>query len=108
MQLAGTIGMESALLPAPSSTLFLYEATLPLTEVEGFAPDLYVDITPVWEQKAEALRAFSRAQSFLLPWYTDAARLRARQAVAISGRSGILYAEAFERALPWVGDGLPL
>ena len=107
-QLAGTVGLESTLPPAPVASLFLFEATLPLTEAEGFVPDFYIDITDVWEQKAEALRAFARAQSFLLPWYTDAARLRGRQAAVISGRSGIEYAEAFERTLPWVGDGLPL
>jgi 4-oxalomesaconate hydratase len=108
LQLAGTVGLESALAPAPTARLFLFEATLPLTEVEGFQPDVYVDISAVWEQKAEALRAFQRSQSFLLPWYTDAARLRARQAAAITGRTDIAYAEAFERTLPWVGGGLPL
>lgn len=107
-QLAATVGLESSLPPTATVPLFLFEATLPLTEVEDFVPDFYVDITDVWEQKAEALRAFQRAQSFLLPLYTDQARLRARQAAAISGQSAIAYAEAFERTLPWVGDALPL
>ncbi|NLG28613.1 MAG: PIG-L family deacetylase [Chloroflexi bacterium] len=107
-QLAATVGLESPLPIAKPMPLFLFEATLPLTEVEGFAPDFYIDITSVWEQKVEALTAFARAQSFLVPWYTEAARSRGRQAATISGHSEIVYAEAFERTLPWVGDTLPL
>ncbi len=107
-QLAATVGLESPLPHVGPIPLFLFEATLPLTEAEGFVPDLYVDITDVWEQKVEALREFVQAQSFLVPWYTDAARLRGRQAATISGRKEILYAEAFERMLPWVGTELPL
>ncbi len=107
-QLAATVGLESALPPVGPIPLFLFEATLPLTEVEGFKPDFYVDITDVWELKLEALQAFSPAQSFLVPWYTDAARMRGRQAATISGRKSIVYAEAFERTLPWVGDSLPM
>jgi len=108
MQLAATIGLESSLPHVGPTPLFLFEATLPMTEAAGFVPDVYVDITDVWEQKVEALRAFEQAQSFLVPWYTDAARLRGRQAATITGRSGIVYAEAFERTLPWVGEELPL
>lgn len=41
-------------------------------------------------------------------WYTDVAKLRAFQVRQLSDRSDILYAEAFERTVPWVGDRLPL
>ena len=108
VQLAGTVGLESAYPPAKKAPVFYFEATVPLTELEGFNPDVYVDITDVWETKLEALRAFERSQGFLADWYADQARLRAFQARRISGHSGIVYAEAFERTSPWVGDALPL
>lgn len=60
------------------------------------------------ERAAAALECFTRAQGFLPAWYTDVAKLRTFQARQLSGRSDILYAEAFERTVPWVGDWLPL
>jgi len=108
VQLAGATGLESAYPPARRAPVFYFEATVPLTELEGFNPDVYVDITDVWEVKLQALRAFERSQGFLAEWYADQARLRAFQARRLSGRSDIVYAEAFERTSPWVGDALPL
>ena len=108
VQLAGTVGLESAYPPARRAPVFYFEATVPLTELEGFNPDVYVDITEVWEIKLQALRAFERSQGFLAEWYADQARLRAFQARRLAGRSDIVYAEAFERTSPWVGNLLPL
>lgn len=107
-QVAGAPGLESDLAPSRRAPVFLFEATIPLTEVEGFNPDFYVDITDVMSIKQEALRAFERAQAFLLPWYTDVARRRAFQAQRLSGRTDIEFAEAFGRTTPWVGDKLPV
>jgi 4-oxalomesaconate hydratase len=108
VQMAGAVGLESDLPPVRGPQMFLFEATIPLTEVEGFTPDTYVDITDVWQVKLEALGAFRRAQEFLVPWYTEVAGRRGFQARRLSGCPDILYAEAFERVLPWVGDRLPL
>ena len=108
VQVAGAVGLESAYRPAKGAPVFFFEATIPLTEHEGFNPDFYVNITDVWEKKLAALRAFERAQGFLASWYTDQAKLRAFQARRLTGRSDILYAEAFERTSPWVGEQLPL
>ncbi|MBC7238127.1 MAG: PIG-L family deacetylase [Chloroflexi bacterium] len=107
-QVAGAPGLESERRPARRPPIFLFEATIPLTELEGFNPDLYVDITEVWETKLRALQAFHRAQGFLPAWYTDQARLRAFQAQRLCGNNAIQYAEAFERVQPWVGKRLPL
>ncbi len=101
-------GLESDYPAVPRLPLFLFEATVPLTELQGFNPDFYVDITGVWDVKLRALQAFNRAQPFLEPWYTDVARHRAAQARFITGRADIEYAEAFERVWPWVGKGLPM
>lgn len=106
-QIAGAPGLESENPPARRPEVFLFEATIPLTEAEGFAPELYVDITDVWDTKLRALKAFHRAQGVLESWYTDRAKLRAFQA----GRLGLAdcqYAEAFERTTPWVGSHLPV
>ncbi|GAI88403.1 unnamed protein product [marine sediment metagenome] len=101
-------GLESDYPRVLRLPLFLFEATIPLTDLEGFNPDFYIDITDVWEVKLEALKAFYRAQPFLESWYTNVARHRAFQARALSGHSEIEYAEAFERTRPWVGAHLPL
>lgn len=108
VQVAGAVGLESALAPCRRPQVFLFEATVPLTELEGFAPDVYVDVSEVWETKMRALQAFRKAQPFLESWYTDVARRRALQAARLSGRPEIEFAEAFERVYPWVGDALPL
>jgi len=107
-QMAGAPGLESALAPVRRAQVFLFEATIPLTELEGFNPDIYLDVTDVWSIKVKALQAFARAQGFLEGWYTDVAKRRGFQAQRLSGQTGIEYAEAFERTSPWVGDRLPV
>ncbi len=108
-QIATAPGVESDYPRVPKPPpLFLFEATVPLTELEDFKPDFYIDVTSVWAMKMEALKAYHQAQPFLEPWYTDVARRRAFQARTLSGHSKIEYAEAFERTKPWVGASLPL
>jgi 4-oxalomesaconate hydratase len=105
-QMAGAPGLESELAPASRPQTFLFEATVPLTEFEGFSPNMYVDVTDVWSVKVAALEAFQRAQGFLVPWYTDVAKRRAFQAGKLIRRPEMQYAEAFSRVYPWVGDYL--
>jgi len=108
VQVATAPGLESDYPPVPRLPLFLFEATVPLTELQGFNPAFYVDVTSTWDVKLKALQAFHRAQPFLEPWYTDVARRRAAQARFITGSTTIEYAEAFERMWPWVGRQLPM
>ena len=108
VQVATAPGLESDYAAVPRLPLFFFEATVPLTELEGFNPDFYVDVTQTWDVKLQALQAFHRAQPFLEPWYTDVAKHRAAQARFITGSTTIEYAEAFERMWPWVGQSLPL
>lgn len=107
VQLAATVGLESAYKPLRRADVFLFEATVPLTELEGFNPDFYVDITDTMETKVQALKALGRAQANLEPWYIGVAQQRAFQAQRLSGNNAIKYAEAFERTAPWVGAALP-
>jgi 4-oxalomesaconate hydratase len=71
----------------------------------GFVPTTFLDITPVWEKKVAAMEAMG-AQSYLRQYYSQRAEHRANHARRISGRSGIRYAEAFQRELPVVVDAL--
>jgi len=107
-QVASAPGFESERERVRRVPLFLFEATIPLGEMEGFNPDFYIDITEVWDVKRRALEAFRQAQSFLAEWYTHMARHRAFQARHLTGKAEIEYAEAFERTTPWVGQSLPL
>lgn len=107
-QIARTPGFESGHPVAHRASLFLFEATVPNSEIEGFVPNLYVDITDVWDIKIEALQKLTGGQPFLPDWYTQVALRRAHQASSFSGNSDIKYAEAFERITPWVGDRLPI
>lgn len=107
-QMARAPGLESDHPTAKRSPIFLFEATVPLTEAEGFNPEVYVDITSVWDMKSEAIEKFAGAQAHLPGWYKHMALHRAMQARALTGRSEIEYAEAFERTAPWVGNELPL
>jgi len=107
VQAATAPGLESDYAAVPRLPLFFFEATNPLTELEGFNPDFYVDITDTWDVKLQALQAY-HAQPFLVASYTDVAWRRAAQARFITDSSTIEYAEAFERMWPWVGQCLPM
>jgi LmbE family N-acetylglucosaminyl deacetylase len=107
-QVAGVPRLESDQAAVRWSDSFLFEATVPLAELEGFRPDLYIDITDTWRTRLDALESFRRAQGFLVPSYTDVARRRALQAQNLSSREDIQYAEGFERVFPWVEHCLPL
>lgn len=104
---ASTPGHRSTYPPTRSPALFFFEAAIPLTEFEGFNPDVYVEITDVFDQKLQALREL-KAQPFLPEWYAELALRRGWQARSLTGDKTIKYAEAFERFFPWVGDRLPL
>jgi 4-oxalomesaconate hydratase len=105
--LAQFLGLETHFAPTPSPVLYFFEATIPMTELAGFKPNLYIDITDVFEQKMQALRQF-KSQSVLPAAYERYAAWRGSQAKTMSGNQNIQYAEAFEQYLPSVGDEFPL
>ncbi|MFY1637972.1 PIG-L deacetylase family protein [Solwaraspora sp. WMMB335] len=71
----------------------------------GFVPNLLLDITAVFDRKAEAMRIMG-AQSHLVAYYTDLATRRGVQAVRNGGSRSITHAEAFQRVFPTVGGEL--
>jgi len=102
-QLASGAGVASAFKTIAPPELLLFEPHQP--ELCGFVPTTFLDITPVWSKKVEAMEAMG-AQGYLRQYYTERGEHRANHARRISGRSDIRYAEAFQREIPVVADAL--
>jgi 4-oxalomesaconate hydratase len=96
-------GVESAFAIVKPSDLFLFEPHQ--TEMCGFVPTTYVDITGVFPLKMKAMEAM-KAQQYLRQHYAERAEHRANQARRITGRKDILHAEAFQRVYPQVARTL--
>lgn len=79
--------------------IFFFEPTVPTTEITGFKPTIYIDITDVFEIKMKALKKFE-SQPFLCEWYTLYAKRRGFEASFIS--KSVIYAEAFAALYPFV------
>jgi 4-oxalomesaconate hydratase len=78
---------------------YLFEPHQP--ELSEFYPNTFVDITPVFDQKVEAMSVMG-AQSYLKDYYTELAARRGNHARRISGKQEIRYAEALQRMAPQV------
>ena len=78
---------------------YLFEPHQP--ELCEFYPNTFVDITPVFDKKVEAMSVM-RAQSYLRDYYTELAARRGNHARRISGKSEVKYAEALQRMVPAV------
>ena len=102
-QLASGAGVASAFKTITPPELLSFEPHQP--ELCGFVPTTFLDITPVWEKKVAAMETMG-AQNYLKQYYSERAEHRANHARRISGKSGIKYAEAFERELPAVVEAL--
>ncbi|AEV16334.1 hypothetical protein TCCBUS3UF1_12920 [Thermus sp. CCB_US3_UF1] len=98
-QLASGAGVASAFRTINPPEFLLFEPHQP--ELCGFVPNLFLDITPVWEKKVAAMEAFA-SQRYLQRYYAERAEHRANHARRISGQKEIARAEAFQRVLPQV------
>jgi 4-oxalomesaconate hydratase len=83
--------------------LLLFEPHQP--ELCNFTPTVFVDITPVIEQKRAAMGEM-QAQSHLVTYYEELASRRGNHARRSSGNNAVEYAEAFQRVTPQVVDAL--
>jgi 4-oxalomesaconate hydratase len=101
--LAAGAGVASAFPSITPPQLFLFEPHQP--ELCNFTPTTFVDITPVFAAKREAMAAME-AQQYLQTYYAQRAEHRANHARRASGDSAVRHAEAFQRVLPQVVDGL--
>jgi 4-oxalomesaconate hydratase len=102
-RLAEGAGVSSAFEIVRPPELLCFEPHQP--ELCDFKPNLFVDITPVFERKLEAMSAMA-AQSYLHTYYGQRAEHRGNHARRISGDQSIKQAEAFQRMLPVVVKGL--
>lgn len=102
-QLAAGAGVASAFETVAPPALYFFEPHQP--ELCGFEPNTFLDITPVFEKKQQAM-AVMASQQYLQSYYAELASRRANHARRISGRKEIRYAEAFQRVLPLVTDTL--
>jgi 4-oxalomesaconate hydratase len=89
--------------PFQPPELLLFEPHQP--ELCNFTPTLFLDITPVIEQKRAAM-AEMQAQSHLIAYYEELAARRGNHARRSSGNNAIKFAEAFQRVTPQVVSSL--
>jgi len=90
--LAAGAGVASAFETVSPPELLLFEPHQP--ELCNFTPTTFLDITPVMEDKRNAM-AEMKAQSYLQTYYAQRAEQRGNHARRISGDREIRYAEAF-------------
>jgi 4-oxalomesaconate hydratase len=90
-------GVASGFKTAPPTEFLAFEPHQP--ELCGFLPTVYVDITPVFEQKLEAMQHMA-AQKYLQQYYAQRAEHRGNHARKVTGNAEIRQAEAFHRLLP--------
>ncbi len=101
--LASGAGVASAFQRITPPDLYFFEPHQP--ELCEFTPNTFVDITPVMEQKRQAMGVM-QAQSYLQTYYDELASRRGNHARRISGMQEVQYAEALQRTLPWVVQSL--
>jgi len=101
--LASGAGVASAFKRITPPDLYFFEPHQP--ELCDFKPNVFVDITPVMEQKRNAMEGM-QAQSYLQSYYTELASRRGNHARRISGMQEVKFAEAMQRTLPWVVQSL--
>jgi 4-oxalomesaconate hydratase len=95
-------GHEPGLPVIGAPPVFLFEPHQP--EQCEWKPEVFLDITPVWEKKHAAFQAMA-AQEHLWQYYERVALQRGAQASRNSDRK-LKYAEAYQRLFPRVTDAL--
>lgn len=82
--------------------VYLFEPHQP--EQCAWAPDMLLDITPVWERKLAAIRCMA-GQEHLWDYYTRVALQRGAQAARNSERA-VTYGEGYQSVFPHVVESL--
>jgi 4-oxalomesaconate hydratase len=75
------------------------------TEISGYVPTTFIDITDTYDQKVTAMKCF-KAQGHLIEYYTQRAFMRGNHARRISGNQKYAYAESFASLYPSVVEEL--
>ena len=93
-------GIESnGLAPAKKTQIYGFEPSQ--TERSGYVPDVYVDVTDVWEQKVAAMSCIT-AQPNTPNVHVRIGTHRGWQAARLPGGKGIKYAETFSVRFPFI------
>ena len=87
----------------PMPKYFLFEPDAVSAPVSGFVPDTYIDVTPVWERKLQALECFRFTQPGLLERWPAQGEMRGMEARNIGHLAGCRFAEAYRRFQPFAG-----
>ena len=89
--------------------LYYIEPTAPSPSYARFYPDVYIDITDVFETKMKAVAVINRTQPTVTDYYGDMARMRGREASAWVRKPGkrVVHAEGFAQDTPCTLDWLP-
>lgn len=82
--------------------VFFYEPDVLATPLSGFEPEVYLDITEVWDVKMEALKQFV-TQRYLVDYHTMYGEYRGFHARSLGNLPDCRYAEPFRRYLPYAG-----
>lgn len=75
------------------------------TEISGYVPDEFVDITAVYDKKVEAMNCF-QGQKHLIEYYKQRAFMRGNHARRVSGNQSYEYAESFSNFYPVASEEL--
>jgi 4-oxalomesaconate hydratase len=76
------------------------------TEISGYTPGIFIDITEAYEKKIAAMNCF-KAQKHLIEYYTQRAFMRGNHARRLSGVKSYKYAESFSPVFPVVVEEFP-
>ena len=84
---------------APVKNVQIYGMEPGFSEHSGFVPQVYIDITDVFEEKEEAM-ACVKSQPSTPIRHTYAALIRGKQAKVMPGGGNVKYAECFSTSFP--------
>jgi 4-oxalomesaconate hydratase len=101
--IAQAMGHDRSTEPIGATQVLMFEPHQP--EMCGFAPNLLLDITSVFDRKRKAMQAMS-AQDHLVEYYSELGQRRGVQARRNGAANGVLQAEAYQRVFPVVGSEL--
>jgi len=82
--------------------VFFFEPDVLATPLSKFDPDVYIDVTEVWDIKMEALRQFV-TQRYLVDYHRMYGEYRGFHARSLGNLPDCQYAEPFRRYQPYAG-----
>lgn len=106
LQMSREVGIPTDGLP-PAKIVQIYGMEPSQTERSGFVPQVFIDITEVFEEK-KAVMACIKSQPDTPNYHTLIATHRGRQVVNMPGGEGIKYAESFSIRYPFIVKGMLL